>query len=198
MPITVRTIRAANPSRMLAVVAVLACMAAPAAAQDVPGGTRVDPGRSRREYTADALRDYNRFTAEWAEAWRQKDMRALLGRYSANPTILLGDSVVIRGQIELRRFLEKELPEGTEMRLSITDFVAGEGLSYASGAFAYQSTPDATPAVGTYVMVLAQEEGRLKIRSQVFAPAPAFTPAPAPTPTPAPSPAPPPPAPASP
>ncbi len=170
---------------MLAAAAVLACIAAPAAAQDVPGGTRVDPGRSRREYTADALRDYNRFTAEWAEAWRQKDMRALLGRYSANPTVLLGDSVVIRGQIELRRFLEKELPEGTEMRLSITDFVAGEGLSYASGAFAYQSTPDASPSVGTYVMVLAEEGGRLKIRSQVFTPAPTLTPTAAPTPAPA-------------
>jgi ketosteroid isomerase-like protein len=186
MPTTVRTIGAATLSRILAVVAILTWIAAAspgtARAQDVPGGTRVDPGRSRREYTADALRDYNRFTAEWAEAWRQKDMRALLGRYSANPTVLLGDSVMIRGRIELQRFLEKELPEGSEMRLNITDFVAGEGLTYASGAFVYQRTPDAAPATGNYVMVLAEEQGRLKIRAQVFTPAPMFTPAPPPAP----------------
>ncbi|HEX8675111.1 MAG TPA: hypothetical protein VF710_24640 [Longimicrobium sp.] len=185
MPTTVRSIGAATLSRIFAVVAILTWGAASpgtVAAQDVPGGTRVDPGRSRREYTADALRDYNRFIAEWTEAWRQKDMRALLGRYSANPTVLLGDSVMIRGQVELRRFLDKELPDGSEMRLSITDFVAGEGLSYASGAFAYQSTPDAVPSTGTYVMVLAEEGGRLKIRAQVFTPAPTFTPAPPPAP----------------
>ncbi len=186
MTTTVRTLGAATLSRILAVVAILTCIAAAspqtAQAQDVPGGTRVDPGRSRREYTADALRDYNRFIAEWAEAWRQKDMRALLGRYSANPTVLLGDSVMIRGQIELQRFLDKELPDGSEMRLNITDFVAGEGLSYASGAFAFQRSPDAAPATGNYVMVLAEEQGRLKIRSQVFTPAPMFTPAPPPAP----------------
>jgi ketosteroid isomerase-like protein len=185
MPATVQSICAATLRRGLAMVAMLACIAgSPAAAQDIPGGNREDFGRGRLDFNADALRDFNRFTAEWAEAWTRRDLRSLLSKYSGNPTIILGDSALIRGQIELRRFFERELPAGSEIRLSIGDFAAGEGLSYASGAFVYQSSPEADPSTGTYVLVLSQEGGRMKIRMQMLTPAPVLKPA-APPPAPA-------------
>lgn len=181
MPTTVQTIRALTPRRVLAVLAMLAYIAgSPAAAQDIPGGNREDFGRGRLDFNADALRDFNKFTAEWAEAWKRRDLRSLMSKYSGNPTVILGDSALVRGQIELRRFFERELPVGSEIRLSVGDFAAGEGLSYASGAFVYQSSPEADPSTGTYVLVLSQEGGRMKIRMQLLTPAPVLKPAPAP------------------
>lgn len=175
---TVQTIRAATLRGVLAA-AMLACIAAgPAAAQDIPGGNREDFGRGRLDFNADALRDFNKFTAEWAEAWKRRDLRSLMAKYSGNPTVILGDSALVRGQIELRRFFERELPVGSEIRLSVGDFAAGEGLTYATGAFVYQSSPEADPSSGTYVLVLSQEGGRQKIRLQMLTPAPVLKPAP--------------------
>ena len=156
--------------RLLLALALLAAAPRGAAAQNVPGAAEVDFGRARREYTADALRDYNRFASEFSAAWQERNLRELMARFSANPTVVVSDSVLIRGQNALRTFFEASVPAGSQIRLGITDFVAGEGLSFGTGLFAYQPAAEADALTGTYFLVLTQEGGRWRIRSLVFTP----------------------------
>lgn len=142
-----------------------------AAAQVVPGGGEVDFSRGRREYTADALRDFNRFIASWSAAWGRGDAREVAALYSGNPTVAFSDTLVVRGQSALRTFLTTALTRGAEIRFGVGDFVAGEDLSAATGAFVYQQTAEAEPVTGTYFTVLYKERGQWRIRSQVFTPA---------------------------
>lgn len=150
----------------------LTSLLAPVAARaQVPGESgRVDMARERQAYTADALRDFNRFINDWSEAWARGDERRLAGMYSAGPTVAFSPTTIITTHNALLTFLNDSLPEGSQLRTGIADFVAGEDLYSATGPYMYQASPDAEPVSGTHFTVLFRERGRWKIRSQAFTP----------------------------
>jgi hypothetical protein len=153
------------------VAALLTSLLAPAAAwAQIPGESHVDMARERQAYTAEALREFNRFINGWSEAWGRHDERRLAGLYSAGPTVAFSPKTIINGHTALLAFLNDSLPEGSQLRTGIADFVAGEDVYSATGPYMYQATPDAEPVTGTHFTVLYRERGRWKIRSQAFLP----------------------------
>ncbi len=152
--------------------ALLTSLLAPVAARaQVPGESgRVDMARERQAYTADALRDFNRFINDWSEAWARGDERRLAGMYSAGPTVAFSPTTIITTHNALLTFLYDSLPEASQLRTGIADFVAGEDLYSATGPYMYQASPEAEPVSGTHFTVLFRERGRWKIRSQAFTP----------------------------
>jgi hypothetical protein len=151
--------------------ALLTSLLAPVAARaQVPGESRVDMARERQAYTAEALREFNRFINGWSEAWATHDERRLAGLYSAGPTVAFSPTTIIASHTALLAFLGDSLPAGSQLRTGIADFVAGEDVYSATGPYMYQASPDAEPVSGTHFTVLYRERGRWKIRSQAFLP----------------------------
>lgn len=160
---------------MAAALSLLATSAA--GAQTVPGVTDLDWGRQRAEYTSEALRALNQFVTEWTGAWKSGNPRAIARFYSLGASVAFPDGEVVRGEDGVRRYLTGKVEPGVELRTSVNDFVASEGLLSATGTFVMQREGETEPETGTYMMVVRRETGRWRIRAQAFIPPPEEVPA---------------------
>jgi uncharacterized protein (TIGR02246 family) len=145
-----------------------------AVAQPLPTPRGTNWNRERQEYTADMLKDYNQLMAEWREAFDQGDPRQAAEFYSEGGLLLFSGGEMSQGKPAIQRWLTGLLPNVVDIRVAVMDFVASGRMAYAMGPYWYQYKPEGSTAVmsetGTYIAVVVNENGRWRIRSQVFTP----------------------------
>jgi ketosteroid isomerase-like protein len=159
---------------LLSVVAALALAPATLYGQIVPGAPTTDWNRERQEFTADALRGYDRMISEWRTAWQKGDAAAVTEFYLDDALLFVGDTTPLQGKANFAQQLQRMVSLTVELRTGLSDFVASDRLAYALGPFYWETKDSAGSAsrvvTGTHVTILVREGRRWKIRSQILRP----------------------------
>jgi ketosteroid isomerase-like protein len=159
------------PRATLALLLLALAGAAPAAAQFVPGATSPSQRNIRQQYSSSVLREYTELQDRWAEAVQKGDSHAAASLYSAAPMVLVDDAEPVTGPQEVEAWISGSSEMLRSLRAGINDFTASGSLAVANGSFTFEQRDEGGSVhvlTGTYVTVLAQENDRWKIRTQVF------------------------------
>jgi ketosteroid isomerase-like protein len=149
--------------------ALLTAGAVRGSAQSVPGVDNIDWNRQNVTFTADALRSFNDVVARWSTALRDGDAKKASDLYSLGATVAFTANEMVRGRDGVHRILATRVGDGIDIRVSATDIVSSGDVISATGPFVVETGED-DMVTGTYSMMLRLEQGRWRIRSQVFTP----------------------------
>jgi ketosteroid isomerase-like protein len=163
--------------------ALLLCTAGRAHGQSVPGVDNVNWGGGNVSYTADALRAFNDMSARWSAAWKSGDAKRVSDLYSVGAAVSFSSGELVRGREAVFRLLSERLRNGADLRVAVSDFISSGDIMSATGPFVIEGGEGAALVTGTYSMTLRIENGRWRIRSQVFTPSLPFGAEPADTAT---------------
>ncbi|MFL5382331.1 MAG: DUF4440 domain-containing protein [Longimicrobiaceae bacterium] len=173
MPESSRKARALAAAGLMAAVHVGAL-----AAQTLPG-VRVDPDGDRVRYRAESMRSATVMLGNWRNAWTRDDFAALEGFYLPNALLLFpGQGTPAQGTAEVRAALEVRLRTVGRVELQPVDASVGDDMLYLYQRYAVATDPggdgvsDQPALAGTATTVLQRENGRWKIRAQVFSEGP--------------------------
>jgi uncharacterized protein (TIGR02246 family) len=162
------TVRSPSAARLIALSATL--LAAPAAAQVVPGAPTINWDRDRNEYNMEVLKAFNEVMQAWRDGWQNEDAAAMAALYIDAASLVLPGTELIQGRDSIRSELSKALPGVLEVRTGLSEFLASDRMAYALGPFWYRMRDGDTTRtqIGTYVAILLREGRTWKIRSHVF------------------------------
>lgn len=151
--------------------ALLAAAPATSYAQLVPGAPATDWDRARNEYSLTVLRQYNELINEWREKFERGEGDRAAEHYAEQGRLILAGQPPLQGRDSIRSYFDS-IEEGLiEIRTGLTDFVASDNVAYATGPIVYRfrdGSGATRSRVGTHVTVLARENRRWRIRTQVI------------------------------
>ncbi len=108
----------------------------------------------------------------WQESWADDNAQELAETYSERGILFLPDQE-LKGREEIREYFQGTLPSLGHLSFSLNEFEPGGTVSMVLGTFHYRKDTDAQQRediTGSCLMVLVEEGGGWKIRSQVFRP----------------------------
>lgn len=157
--------------RLCAAQVILAAITTVAGAQHLPGAPQIDWERTREEYRAEVLKEYQGLMLGWRSAWQNGDAQQAANFYTESAVLVVTDSAPMQGKRVIQEYFTRALPRVVEIRLGLTDFVASDRLAYALSPIWYRERAESGEVrvfTGTCVTVLVREGRHWKIRSQVF------------------------------
>ena len=140
-------------------------------AQLVPGAPATDWDRARNEYSLSVLRQYNELINEWREKFEKGEASKAADYYSEQGRLILAGQPPLQGRDSIGGYFDSIDDNLVEIRTGLTDFVASDNVAYATGPIVYRFRDEAGATrtkVGTHVTVLARENRRWRIRTQVI------------------------------
>lgn len=144
-----------------------------AAAQAVVPGYTPPSGRTAiRVFRSESFKEANAALSGWRVAWKSRDARATVGRYTDDATLQLPNGELLHGREQIERVLAGLLPRAGAFEMGADDFSVCETMAFMVGRFFYEGGPGSGPVSGTHVTIFRLERERWKIRSQVFRPDP--------------------------
>lgn len=115
---------------------------------------------------AEARRGFEGLMEAWKAALAGHDSAAVAALFTDDALLAFVDGVPVRGRAAIARWAAGAAGTLATLRTGVGTVRAGGTLAYLSGRFAVEGTP----AGGTFVAVLAAEDGQWRIQSQVFLP----------------------------
>lgn len=148
-------------------------IAAPATtyAQLVPGAPTTDWDRARNEYSLSVLKQYNELINEWREKFERGEAQKAAEHYSEQGRLILAGQPPLQGRDSIGAYFDRIDESMVEIRTGLTDFVASDNVAYAMGPVVYRFRDESGATrskVGTHVTVLARENRRWRIRTQIL------------------------------
>ncbi len=157
-------------SRATVLLAILLVVAAPVAAQSipgVPGGSAARARMNRAEYDAEVIQRGDELFKAWRAAWRTDDAEETAGYYTDNAMLVLPGEEAVFGREGIRQRLALQLPTVGEIQTSVRDYSASGKMGYFYGPF-YYDLPNGDRVEGTHATVIFREGRDWLIRSQIF------------------------------
>jgi uncharacterized protein (TIGR02246 family) len=140
--------------------------------QQMPGAAPLDLERSRAEYSAAVIREYNLLMHDWRGTLDERTPERTAHFYADGALLLVSGEEAAQGRDAIRGLFEEFLPQIVELRTGLSDFVASDNLAYATGPLLLHYRSGAGASIqtvhGHHVTVLVRENRRWRIRSQVL------------------------------
>ena len=154
----------------------LLLLAQPLAGQNLPGQPRA---RDRWEaeqarFRALILGKVNTTLSHWQESWNDDRAMELSEAYSEQGVLFLPDQE-LRGREEIEDYFQNTNSSLGHISFSLNEFEPGGTVSMVLGTFHYRKESEGQPMeefTGYCMIILIEEDGDWKIRSQVFRPEP--------------------------
>lgn len=150
-------------------------VAAPAAAQLIPGGETDPRERHQRrmaEYRSAVLAEVEEQIRDWREDWRAGDVEAVAEHYTLNASLAVPGRDLVTGKDAVRRRLEKAVPRMGELLTGFNDFSVSASVAVHVSKYLYTDPEDPTgEEEGLVFTTFRKVGGTWKIRMQVFRPA---------------------------
>jgi uncharacterized protein (TIGR02246 family) len=144
-------------------------------AQVLPGQPRPQDRLQvqQAQFRALMLERVNVVISAWQEAWNTDDAEAAANSYSEVGTLIMSGEQ-FKGRAQIEEHFREILPSIGHLSFSIGEFEASGSMAMMLGTFHYreEAAPnERTELLGNLLMVLVEENGSWKIRSQIFQPA---------------------------